>query len=95
MRSLFECIQNLFRTCVPSSKHEHITVPSNVELQENPTVEKPLETSTDENENNLEEPKSDSEDIYADLPPLIPIEYGTDEELEELNSNQSDNEYKY
>jgi len=90
MRSLLECIQNLFRRCVPSSNNEHVTVPSDVELQVNPAVE---ETKTD-----LEEPKSESEDIYADLPPLIPVspeEYGTDEEVGELNSNVSEEEYKY
>jgi hypothetical protein len=92
MKFLFECVQNLFRKCIVRSQPEHVTVPDNVELQENPAAEEP--------KNDLEDPSSDedNEDIYADLPDLIPVvteEYGTDEELEDLNSNQSDSEYRY
>jgi hypothetical protein len=67
-----------------------------VELKDNPVVEEVKEI--EECENNLEEPESepDIEDIYSDLPELIPMacnEYATDEELDDLESN--DSEYNY
>jgi hypothetical protein len=49
-----------------------------------------------ESENNLEEPEA--EDIYADLPDLItivPEQYETDDELHEVNSDESDGDYRY
>jgi hypothetical protein len=92
MNSLCECIKKTFRDCFLRSDNDPVVEPIVVEVQENPTVEEP--------KNNLEEEISEdeSEDLYIDLPPLVPIdneEYGTDEELEELNSNQSDGEYRY
>jgi hypothetical protein len=83
MNSLCECIKKIFRDCFPRSDNDPVVEPIIVEVQENPTVEEP--------KNNLEEEISEdeSEDLYIDLPPLVPIdteEYGTDEELEELNS---------
>jgi hypothetical protein len=107
MSSLSECIQNLFRNfIVPRQRTNNpIQMVDIVEtiVEQCPVALEPAvvdcrasEETKVESENNLEEPEP--EDIYADLPDLItivPEQYETDDELHEVDSDQSDSDYRY